>query len=169
MWVRRGFTLIELLVVIAIIGILSSIVLASLNSARASARDARRISDMRQAATALTLWSLEYNNYMESGSGCGSAGNGWFNYQDGGGYPVAMSQCLVNEGFSSSEIIDPTGSRGGSDPTNSIYAYMKYNCPNGIFMFAKLEKVPQSTTATDGTGCTTLDTQYGMNYVLKVD
>lgn len=54
----RGFTLIELLVVIAIIGVLSSVVLASLNTARTKAIEAKKKSELREIGTALTLYYL---------------------------------------------------------------------------------------------------------------
>ncbi len=60
--VKRGFTLIELLVVIAIIGILSSVVLASLNTARLKSRDARRESDLKQLQNAEELYSSSQAN-----------------------------------------------------------------------------------------------------------
>jgi|SRR6185312_14196719 len=49
----RGFTLIELLVVIAIIGLLASIILASLNTAQQKGRDARRVSDLHEIGQAI--------------------------------------------------------------------------------------------------------------------
>ncbi|XKT75453.1 MAG: type II secretion system protein [Patescibacteria group bacterium UBA2103] len=60
---RKGFTLIELLVVVAIIGMLSSVVLSSLNTARANTRDARRYADLRQIANALELYYQANGRY----------------------------------------------------------------------------------------------------------
>lgn len=72
---KRGFTLIELLVVIAIIGVLSSVVMASLNTARIKSRDAARISQLGQIRAALELYYLDYGYYPQSG--CGWDCNGY--------------------------------------------------------------------------------------------
>lgn len=76
---NAGFTLIELLVVIAIIGVLASVVLASLNSARAKARDARRLAEIKQIQTALELI------YDQTGAYPGAAG--WHDNGCNASYP----------------------------------------------------------------------------------
>jgi type II secretion system protein G len=68
---EKGFTLIELLVVIAIIGLLASVVLLALGSARAKARDAKRVADARQVSSALELY-----------------------YNDNGGYPTSTASLV---------------------------------------------------------------------------
>jgi prepilin-type N-terminal cleavage/methylation domain-containing protein len=59
----RGFTLIELLVVIAIIGILSAVVLASLNTARSKGSDAAIKSNL---TTIQTQAALDYDGNLSS-------------------------------------------------------------------------------------------------------
>ena len=58
-----GFTLIEILVVIAIIGILVGIVLVAFGGARASARDAVRMSDLRTLEKMLEMYKIEEERY----------------------------------------------------------------------------------------------------------
>jgi len=80
----KGFTLIELLVVIAIIGILATIVMVSLNTARSKARDARRVSDIRQMQLALQMA-----------------------YDSAGSYPAALSGLVPT--YISAVPFDPDG------------------------------------------------------------
>ena len=84
---QKGFTLIELLVVISIIGLLSSVVLASLNGARQKARDARRKSDLKQLAIVNELYFDAEGNENYIGL------TGWFSntVQYGGTNPAFNS------------------------------------------------------------------------------
>jgi len=62
-----GFTLIELLVVISIIGLLSSVVLASLSSARQKAKAVKIVAEMNQLKTALELYRNDKGKYPNEG------------------------------------------------------------------------------------------------------
>jgi prepilin-type N-terminal cleavage/methylation domain-containing protein len=83
---RRAFTLVELLVVIAIIGLLSTVAVVATNTARAKARDVKRLADMRQMQTALELYINANGQYPDGdndGLGQWDIGNASYPFLNG--------------------------------------------------------------------------------------
>lgn len=150
--VKRGFTLIELLVVISIISLLSSIVMTSLNGARAKARDTKRIGDLRAVSTALSLYRNEYGTFCVANAGAG--GRGWLNYPYSSPYGVA--QQLVNLGYLSSVPVDPT-------QTSVTSGYMIYCTVDDFSLYATLERASVMPNCSLN-AITDYDTAYGKNY-----
>lgn len=72
---KKGFTLIELLIVVAIIGLLSTLAVVALGSARVKARDSKRLADLKQLQTALELYYTDQNAYPSGSSVTLGAGN----------------------------------------------------------------------------------------------
>jgi len=74
---KSGFTLIELLVVVAIIGILASVVLASLNTARAKGADAAAKSDLSNMKEQAAIYydGTGAQTYGTAGATCTTAGS----------------------------------------------------------------------------------------------
>jgi type II secretion system protein G len=64
----KGFTLIELLVVISVIALLSSIVLASVNTSRKKAQVAKTLTEIRSLQNAIELYKLQNGTYPGASS-----------------------------------------------------------------------------------------------------
>lgn len=149
----RGFTLVELLVVIAIIGLLSSIVLVSLNSARGKARDARRKSDLGQIVLALGLYYDTYNRYpVGSGPGDGVPNNEWRTFIQGG-CDNSVFNALTSSGYM------PTVPE---DPSLPTYRYFyEADGDQGYWLGSHLENTNDKDYITfNFTGCTPFTAHY---------
>jgi len=156
---KRGFTLIELLVVIAIIGLLSSIVLASLNTARAKARDAQRESEIEQLRTALAMYYADHGVYPASG-GATLPNGSWSNSNDSS---WATLQTKLAP-YIASLPHDPSESSSGSAQDGSqTYLYFAYNnaeyCNLGWYII--VWRPEGSVTSPGSTDCSGVYRNYG--------
>lgn len=142
---NKGFTLIELLVVIAIIGILSSVVLASLSTARGKGNDAKVKAQLQGLRASAEIYADTNGNYGTINTdSCGAAffadsASGMLQFTTQANYPAgatlscrangtnyAVSALLPGMGGTNSWCVD---SSGKSKAIPSPLANGVYTCP----------------------------------------
>jgi type II secretion system protein G len=138
---KKGFTLIELLVVISIISLLSSVILASLTSARSKARDAQRKLDLHNLALAI-------NNYYSTNGYLPRNANGWCTYITHPSYTAAFSGDLI-PGYLPKLPTDPKNANAVGD-----YFYSNNNNIIGDFhVCAIMENSANANGSFNYSGC----------------
>ena len=100
--INKFFTLIELLIVIAIIAILASLLLPSLNKARAKAKSIQCISNLKQCGLAFFMYGNDHTGIAPMGSKTtGGVQRNWADYLAGrasgsNGYPQGSTMYMKN-------------------------------------------------------------------------
>lgn len=171
---KKGFTLIELLVVISIIGLLSSIVMSSISTAKMKARDARRIEDLRQIQIALEMYRNDKGSYPPVSS-ASSYSLTW----------ASLANELVDNKYISKLPIDPINNGAIGQSKKYSYSYLtlgnistsycyKYKCyslvakledPNSPYICSKKQYERKAIIGTPKSWCETSAVQeYKMLY-----
>lgn len=153
---KSGFTLIELLVVIAIVGMMSSIVLASLNTARAKSRDAKRATDLHSMIVAVESYANDNGHYPNTNSQ-------WTSFDS----PLYKSYDIVSPDAPDlatalapyiKPIADPSGATGDAgylyySVSGANYCILFWRTPENLFNFgASYRNTLRCTLGIDSNG-----------------
>lgn len=140
---KKGFTLIELLVVIAIVGLLSSIVLASLSSARDRAKEAKYVSESRSIINGLSACE----SFGRDDEGCTASENTCSEL----GWTSPEPEDLGAEGVFASCGESDDNDMGSVCTTDATWKEAYDICDNVGARLCTIEEIEQGVT--NNTGC----------------
>lgn len=145
----KGFTLIELLIVVTIMGVLGTIIVTSLSTARIKGRDAKRQGDLQELQKALDLYVTHYGSYPNPNAACGTSSNdvwsSWNCWND-----------LLPEEYMAVMPQDPENVDLGNCGVTAnchIYHYCVFNNNQSYILAVNLENPAPSGTYTDHASC----------------